>query len=224
MAMKKYQKRRLLWLGLMGVVFALVLAAGAASMRSQSLRTRVEAAHYRVLEEREGYELRAYDAQTVAQILLDGDIKTAVFRGFEPLSNYFFWNNERKPTPDNSEGGRERMQMTTPIIVQGDEPEVVNVQGHWMWFYLPQKYTPETAPTPKDERVKVEQKPAFEAAVIKFNGWGEMGAMREHEDLLRALLKRDGIAVAGLPLYARYDPPWTVPIFRRNEVILPVQR
>jgi hypothetical protein len=37
---------------------------------------------------------------------------------------------------------------------------------------------------------------------------------------LIANLARDGLTAVGLPNWARYDPPWTPPFLRRNEVLV----
>jgi hypothetical protein len=218
--MKKYQKRRLIWLGLMAVVFLLVLAAGAVSMRTQTLRTRVEEAKYTLVEQRTGYELREYAPQVQAKILVEGEAQLAVVRGFDTLNAYLFGHNRITPT---EEGGRDRQRIgfTTPVWMwhsEAPEPE-----GHWVAVTLPSRFDLNNAPEPRNENIALVEKPPFEAAVIRFNGWGTMEDMREHEALLRALMEKDGIEIAGPPLYARYDPPWIVPIFRRNEVLIPVQ-
>lgn len=41
-------------------------------------------------------------------------------------------------------------------------------------------------------------------------------------DQFIALLKADGVAVAGPWVYAGYNPPWTVPFLRTNEIHVPV--
>jgi len=39
---------------------------------------------------------------------------------------------------------------------------------------------------------------------------------------LREAVQADGIRITGPPTYARYDPPWTLPFLRRNEVLIEI--
>ena len=80
----------------------------------------------------------------------------------------------------------------------------------------------EELPTPEDERVELRAVPAFTAAVIRFSGWATDGkSERKREELMEQLQLR-GLAVIGDPVLNQYNPPWTLPFLRRNEVMVPV--
>jgi hypothetical protein len=38
------------------------------------------------------------------------------------------------------------------------------------------------------------------------------------------MLKARNLTPSGSPIIAQYDPPWTLPFLRRNEIMIPVQR
>lgn len=236
----KRAKKQLWTLVFMLGGLALITGLAAAGFKSQTARVQVEAAKFTSLGKKDGYELRDYAPSVLAKVLMKGDPNYVMNEAFRPLAGYIFGRNEKVASPAGAEPESEKIAMTTPITMEANLPpeegasekiamttpvtmEAAADAGHWVAFTMPSKYTIETLPKPTNEEVKLEARPGYTAAAITFNGWGGMERMREHEDLLRACLKRDGIEVSGNPIYARYDPPWTVPIFRKNEVILPVK-
>jgi SOUL heme-binding protein len=89
---------------------------------------------------------------------------------------------------------------------------------------MPASYTMETLPEPLDPAVRLVAAPGETTAVLRFSGSTAPEAVAAKQgDLLRALQgsawRPDGAVVAWF-----YDPPWTLPPFRRNEVAVPVVR
>jgi DNA gyrase inhibitor GyrI len=79
-------------------------------------------------------------------------------------------------------------------------------------------------PTPNDAAVKLVEVPAETVAVLRFTGDRSPDAVASHTaDLLRALEDTDW-SPTGTPVAWFYDPPWTIPFLRRNEVAVPVTR
>lgn len=218
--MKRRQQRTLVILLTMGM-FIGVLALGAVGFRTQTVRAEVEEAMYTLIEKKDGYELRAYAPQILARVKVEGRAEGAMNRGFGPLAGYIFGGN-RKRLPDGALAEEsQKIAMTTPVTMETTAAE--GDGEHWVAFTMPSEFSLDTLPAPRDEAVLLEAREAYTAAAIRFTGGGGMSAMREHEALLRACLERDGVEVTGQPVYARYDPPWTLPVLRRNEVILPVK-
>ena len=56
----------------------------------------------------------------------------------------------------------------------------------------------------------------------KFSGVATEQSAREVEDSLRKLIKRDGLEADGNAALAQYNDPFTNPLVRRNEIIIPV--
>jgi hypothetical protein len=48
--------------------------------------------------------------------------------------------------------------------------------------------------------------------------------MRRQSERLLAAVSRAGLQAVGAPVFAFYDPPWTLAFFRRNEVMVEVRR
>ena len=91
-----------------------------------------------------------------------------------------------------------------------------------MAFMMPAEFSLEDLPEPDDERVGFEVAPAYTAAVIRFSGWASADKADEHWQRLRQFLIAEQIDITGEPTLNQYNPPWTLPFLRRNEIIVPV--
>ena len=94
-------------------------------------------------------------------------------------------------------------------------------KNQWrMYFVMPSKYTLETLPKPNNPAVTLRAIPASNVAVLRFSGLaGEEKTAKKTAELL-AWLKSKQITPIGEPELARYNPPWTLPFLRRNEVMV----
>ena len=148
-------------------------------------------------------EIRDYDAR----ILATTQMNEAQNSGFRVLAGYIFGGNERE----------QEIAMTAPVqrTMPGEEdPE--------MAFVVPREYSMEELPAPDDTRVQLREEPAYRAAVIRFTGWVNDKKAERHWETLVAFLKEDGIQPLGDPTLNQYNPPWTPPFMRRNEIIVAV--
>jgi hypothetical protein len=119
--------------------------------------------------------------------------------------------------PVEQQAGGSRIAMTAPVATVRDDGAYV------MRFFLPQDLAAETAPAPTDPRVEIVELAARHYAVRRFTGWWtDAGLERRQAALVEALAESDW-TVAGAPLAWFYDPPWTIPFLRRNEVAVPVE-
>jgi hypothetical protein len=75
-------------------------------------------------------------------------------------------------------------------------------------------------PAPSDTRVKLEPLPARRFLVVTFSGLGRDDAIKSRTDELRQYAAKHNLATTGEPLIAFYNPPWTLPMLRRNEIML----
>jgi hypothetical protein len=71
--------------------------------------------------------------------------------------------------------------------------------------------------------VRLVEIPARTFAVVRFSGLGREDAVARHEKALDAALAGSAWRAVGEPVTWYYDPPWTVPFLRRNEVARPVE-
>jgi SOUL heme-binding protein len=70
--------------------------------------------------------------------------------------------------------------------------------------------------------VRTRAVPAETAAALRFSGRWTRGAFEKRAAKLLAALDAAGLEVVGEPRYARFNPPWTPWVLRRNEVVVPV--
>ena len=58
---------------------------------------------------------------------------------------------------------------------------------------------------------------------ITFSGMNSDANLKEHEDKLMQYIKANDISLVSSPKYAFYNPPWTLPFMRRNEVMIELE-
>ena len=116
----------------------------------------------------------------------------------------------------DAKSGGERIAMTAPVAqAQGE--------GGWVIrFFLPAALT--DPPAPNDARVRIVPVPEETVAVLRFSGTATQDAVADRTKALMAALSRSPWHPAGEPVAWFYDPPWTLPPLRRNEVAVPVSR
>ncbi len=181
-----------------------------------------EQPNYEVLLRDEAIEIRRYDPYLIARTTVTGDYETNGREGFDRLGGYIFGNNRgsskiamTSPVLQSPSGG-EKIAMTSPVLQE-------RADGAWtMVFVLPSEYTLETVPEPIDERVIIEEIPAQVVAAIRYSGRTNPSKMSDYETQLREWLANSDYHAIGEAQSARYDPPWTVPSVRRNEVLIEV--
>ncbi|KAL5740472.1 hypothetical protein ACOSQ2_029652 [Xanthoceras sorbifolium] len=198
-------------------------------------KIRVDTPKYELVQSSPDYEIRKYAPSVVAEVTYDpSQFKGNKDGGFSVLANYIgaFGNPQNtkpemiamtapvitKSTPSQSEN----IAMTAPVVIKGGgegEKKMVTMQ-----FLLPDKYKKaEEAPKPIDERVVIREEGERKYGVVRFGGAATEQVVEEKVDKLKKSLERDGYRVVGEFLLARYNPPWTLPPFRTNEVMFPVE-
>ncbi|KAK6244997.1 hypothetical protein QUC31_011406 [Theobroma cacao] len=191
----------------------------------------VETPKYEVVQSSADYEIRKYSPSVVAEVTYDpSQFKGNKDGGFSVLANYIgALGNPQNAKPEKiamtapvitkSPGSEsEKIAMTAPVITKGEKNMVT------MQFLLPAMYErAEETPKPLDERVVIREEGERKYGVVKFAGVATDQVVEEKVENLKKSLERDGHKVIGEFLLARYNPPWTLPAFRTNEVMLPVQ-
>ncbi len=122
------------------------------------------------------------------------------------------------PVVQARSGQSQSIAMTSPVVQQPAGKETWSIQ-----FIMPSKYTMETLPRPNDPRVRLVEIPARTFAVVRFSGLGRQEAVAKHEQALDAALAGSSWRASGEAVTWYYDPPWTLPFLRRNEVARPVE-
>jgi len=179
------------------------------------------------LVEKDGaIEIRDYAPMIVAEATTTGERYEAINAGFRILAGYIFGGNTAQTkiamtAPVIQEAGDakgEKIPMTAPVTQEASgNPDEWKVR-----FVMPPDYTLASLPVPNDARVQFHEIPAYRAAAIRFAGFNSDSNLNSHRAELQAWLDKNNRKSLGKPTYAFYNPPWTLPLFRRNEVIIKV--
>lgn len=184
----------------------------------------IEEPTYAVIEKSGAFELRAYEPKIIAEVLVSGNMKQASNKGFKQIAGYIFGGNT------SQKGGAEKISMTTPVTMEPSSSEKISMttpvtmeQENNQWrvhFVMPSKYTMATLPTPNNSAVTLRQIPKRNYAVIRFSGFAGAAKVAKMTTSLEDWLKTKNIRPKGKAELSRYDPPWTLPFLRRNEVMV----
>ena len=214
-AHRRSRRRRGLY-RVLAAVTALVIAAG---ITLGPLMSRVEEPQYRIERADGSIEIRSYGPMVVAEASLRGERTAALGAGFRLIAGYIFGANDPNPKMDRTapvqqQQGKRTIAMTAPVSQQADgETWIVR-------FIMPAGSTMESLPTPADPRVQLTPVPGRRMAVIRFRGFATADAILTETDRLRSYASSHRLRTIGEPLLAFYNPPWTLPFFRRNEIML----
>ena len=187
------------------------------------IRAGTEEPHYDVVERVGDAELRAYAPRLAAETVVSGSAEAARGEGFRRLAGYIFGGNAggsriamTAPVAQADAGAGQRIEMTAPVA------QAPAGAGWSIRFYLPADLA--EPPAPRDARVHIVTIPGETVAVLRFSGVASDGAIAAQRARLLGLLGPSAWAPSGPPVTWFYDPPWTLPPFRRNEVAVPVVR
>ncbi|XP_010464673.1 PREDICTED: heme-binding-like protein At3g10130, chloroplastic isoform X2 [Camelina sativa] len=192
----------------------------------------LETMDFKVLSKTDKYEIREVEPYFVAETTMPGENGFDFYgpsKSFNVLAEYLFGKNTIKEKMDMTtpvvtrkvQSVGEKMDMTTPVITSKAKD-----QNQWrMSFVMPSKYG-SNLPLPKDPSVKILEVPRKIVAVVAFSGYVTDEEIERREQELRRALQndkkfrvKDGVSVE----VAQYNPPFTLPFMRRNEVSLEVE-
>jgi hypothetical protein len=183
----------------------------------------IEKAKYTVLEKKDGFEIRKYDPQIVAETYVEGDLEKAGSEGFRRLYDYISGENTKKQSismtaPVSQETGSKKIAMTAPVKQEMKD-------NRWrITFLMPSEYTIETLPEPNDTRIRLTEESGRLMAAVRYSGTWSQERYKENRALLEEYIQKRGLTKTGEPVWARYDPPFMPWFLRRNEVLIPIEK
>lgn len=188
-------------------------------------KSTVEIAPYEVVEKDGPIEVRHYDELLLVTTPMPGGMGGDRGAAFGRLFDYISGSNVASskismtaPVFMQEPGEGEEVAMTAPVLMDDSGPRPS------MSFVLPSSYTLDSAPRPTDPKVHLRRIADYEVAAIRFAWLLSEGNVRKHRETLQEWIAARGYRPAGPPLAAGYNPPWTLPMFRRNEVLIPIER
>ena len=183
-----------------------------------------EEAEFTLIHKENNFEIREYSPRIIAQVSVSGNFNDSSSAGFKSLADYIFGNNVindksqkiAMTAPVVAEPTSEKITMTAPVLAEGKNSE-------WLIsFVMPKEYSMESLPKPNNSAVVLIERPKEKYAVVVFSGLVRESSYNEKATLLNEFVKIQGLSSVGSLLIARYNPPWTLPFFRRNELIIKI--
>ena len=201
----------------------IILAAVALTFTGTVMAT--EEPQFSILEKTPPFELRSYAPMILAEVKVEGNLDEASSQGFRLIAAYIFGQNQVS----------EKIAITSPVAVEGQAPQSAKIAmtspvtiesnaGQWtISFVMPAEYTMESLPKPLNSKVQLRQIPAVKRAVISFTGFYNENKIAERTLELEEWMKSKNLQGTGAPKFARYNPPWTLPFMRRNEIMIDIR-
>ncbi|OQW79600.1 MAG: heme-binding protein [Proteobacteria bacterium ST_bin11] len=177
---------------------------------------------YELLSETGDIQIRRYPPLLIAETVIDADYAQAGNIGFNRLAGFIFGGNLQKQqlamtTPVFRENAGEQIPMTAPVLQEATD-------NKWtMAFVMPANYSLDTLPTPIDPQVAIKALPAKKVAVLRYSGSLNLEKINEKSRLLSAWIEQQHLTPLSAPRSAAYDPPWTLPALRRNEIHIDIE-
>ena len=199
-------------------VIAALLMLGAAIWGP--IVSNVEQARYQIVDRNDNTEIREYPSAIVAETEVSGERNVAISQGFRTIADYIFGNNTSAQkvamTAPVTQQRVEELAMTAPVTQQGDGLT-------WrVRFFMPAGLTIETLPRPNNPSVKLKKLSGKRFAVIRFSGVANQESLKLHTEELNRFVRGKHLNALSSPAYAFYNPPWTLPFLRRNEVMVEI--
>jgi len=168
----------------------------------------VKVAPYEVIETDGAFEMRHYERLVLASTdTTDG--MDSVSAPFYKLFKYISGKNSKT----------QKIAMTAPVFMDqsGQTTEAMS-------FVLPEGFSLATAPPPSDPAVKLTELSDYTVVTMSFSGFLNQKSISTHRNLLQNWIADRGLKIIGKAKAAGYNPPFTLPFLRRNEILIPVKK
>ncbi len=185
------------------------------------VRNSAEAAYTMMLQDGD-FEIRLYHPMLLAETVINANYANSGSIGFNRLAGYIFGNNRQQEkiamtTPVYREAQGEKIAMTAPVLQQ-------KVSDQWlMAFVMPPEYNLNNLPEPLDPLVSVKSVAGKKVAVIRYSGSLSEEKINQKAQQLNEWLLKKPYKILSTARSAAYDPPWTIPALRRNEVHIDIE-
>ncbi len=172
-------------------------------------------------------EIRSYASRLAAEttVPVAGE-KSPDSRAFGIIAAYIFGDNQSRsaiamtaPVETQSSSAKgQTIAMTAPVDVAANSGSMT------MRFFMPSSYTQESLPAPNNPHVKIVRVEPQVFAVRRYSGLSDQSDVAQQAEALQAALKATTWTPISAPRAYYYNPPWTLPMLRRNEVVIEVRR
>lgn len=168
----------------------------------------VDVAPYEAIEKDGIFEVRSYERLIFVSTSMPKGMDSGSVP-FRKLFKYISGNNEKS----------EEIAMTAPVFL-----DQAAQTTETMSFILPADFDLATAPQPKDSAVKLTEQRDYRVAVITFSGFLDQENVLIQRAKLQKWIESRRFKIIGEPKAAGYNPPFTLPFLRRNEILIPIEK
>lgn len=151
-------------------------------------------------------EIRQYPKLLLAQIATkDEEDKNDLFQS---LFKFIDGQNQQE----------QEIRMTAPVFQEQQQDK------EYMSFAMPCKFSEDTLPKPNNQDIKIKSLENQKFIAIRFSGRSTIKNFNKYQKILEEKIAEKNIKVdLSNPIRAYYNPPWTIPFFKRNEVLFKVK-
>ncbi|NCB41963.1 MAG: heme-binding protein [Clostridia bacterium] len=162
--------------------------------------SRYETAPYEVLKKDGMFEIRQYGLFLTAAVKESNIANTS---GFNQVFSYISGNNT----------DQQKISMTIPVINDLDEEHKTTE------FVMPSQFSKTGAPSPINPQIAIRKYEESRMASVTFSGTVNPEKILYYKELLTAWLAKTEWKPTGDFRLARYNSPFSLPAFRRNEIL-----
>ena len=109
------------------------------------------------------------------------------------------------------------ISMTAPVFMNESADKSL------MSFVMPKNFTLATTPKPTNPEVYVSELKNYKVATIQFSGTLSDSNVEKYTNILTAWITANGYKSISEPVKAGYNGPLTLPMWRRNEMLIEVR-
>jgi hypothetical protein len=187
-------------------------------------------------DEAQKIEVRNYDSMVLVSTSMSSESGNSAFR---KLFSYITGDNEgateiamtapvimndknevkkdvRKDAKKDAKKGSE-ISMTAPVFMND------SADNSMMSFVMPKDFTLATTPKPTNPEVYVSELKDYKVASIQFSGTLSDSNVEKYTRILKTWMTENGYEAISEPVKAGYNGPLTLPMWRRNEMLIEVR-
>ena len=171
----------------------------------------IETPNYNKIKKFKDFELRNYESIIIATTTVERDFSESNNIGFRRLANYIFGDNDKNI----------KIEMTAPVITSFNSlyENQKNIS-----FIMPKKHNLNSLPLSNKNNVSIKVKEVGLVAVIGFGGWATEERTNKYINKLKILIQNEKLNISDEIIVAQYNSPWAIPPFRKNEILIPLDK
>jgi len=174
---------------------------------SMALSDTYKEPQYDLIKKDKKIEIRQYSEYVIAKTSIDKGNSEQNSNMFRVLAGYIFGGN----------ANNESIPMTAPVITQSND------SNYDMIFFMLDANKIEELPNPNNQNVVLDKMKIGKTVSITFGMWATDKRVTYYKDKLDKYIRKNNIQVTSSLMVAQYNSPWTIPPFRKNELIYTIK-